>query len=76
MSAVVSLDSLLEPLSRCLDAESARRVIAWRVDSAVQSKIDALAIAWTPKSNSDGVCRPFAAQTPRGITRGERCPPS
>jgi hypothetical protein len=43
MSAVVSLDSLLEPLSRCLDAESARRVIAWRVDSAVQSKIDALA---------------------------------
>lgn len=43
MSAAASLDGLLEPLSRCLDAESARRVIAWRVDSAVQNKIDALA---------------------------------
>jgi hypothetical protein len=38
-----ALDSLLEPLSRCLDAESARRVIELRMDPAVQSRIDALA---------------------------------
>lgn len=37
------LDDLLGPLSRCLDAESARRVIEFRVDSAVQKKVDALA---------------------------------
>jgi hypothetical protein len=43
MSAALVLDGLLGPLSRCLDAESARRVIAFRVDSAVQRKVDALA---------------------------------
>jgi len=37
------LDGLLGPLSRCLDAESARRVIAFRVDADVQGKVDALA---------------------------------
>ena len=37
------LDGLLGPLSRCLDAESARRVIAFRVDAGVQGKVDALA---------------------------------
>jgi hypothetical protein len=38
-----SLDALLDPLSRCLDAESAQRVIDFRVDAAVQERIDTLA---------------------------------
>ncbi len=37
------LDSLLDPLSRCLDAESARRVTEFRIDPAVQSRIETLA---------------------------------
>ncbi len=40
MAAVV--DSLLDPLSRCLDTESARRVIAFRVDPPVQKRIATL----------------------------------
>jgi hypothetical protein len=44
-SAIVSsvLDSFLEPLSRCLDPESARRVLEFRVDPAVQARMDVLA---------------------------------
>ncbi|MFZ0962512.1 MAG: hypothetical protein WAO35_16575 [Terriglobia bacterium] len=38
-----ALDGLLDPLSRCLDTESARRVTQLRVDPAVQSRVDALA---------------------------------
>ena len=38
-----ALDGLLDPLSRCLDAESSRRVIELRVDPVVQARIDALA---------------------------------
>jgi hypothetical protein len=38
-----ALDALLDPLSRCLDAESARRVTNFRIDPAVQSRIDTLA---------------------------------
>ena len=38
-----ALDGLLEPLSRCLDAESSRRVIELRINPAVQSRIDELA---------------------------------
>lgn len=38
-----ALDSLLDPLSRCLDAESARRVSEFRVDPPVQARIDVLA---------------------------------
>jgi len=37
------LDGLLDPLSRCLDAESARRMTEFRIDPAVQSRIDTLA---------------------------------
>jgi hypothetical protein len=37
------LDSLLESLSRCLDAGSARRVAEFRVATNVQDKVDALA---------------------------------
>jgi len=39
----MSLDGLLEPLSRCLDAESARRVIEFRVEPAAQARVDLLA---------------------------------
>lgn len=37
------LDSLLDPFSRCLDAESALRVAEFRVDQGVQMRMDALA---------------------------------
>jgi len=37
------LDGLLEPLGRCLDAESARRVVEFRVSPSVQERIDILA---------------------------------
>lgn len=43
MGAATGLDSLLDPLSRCLDAESARRLVDFRVDPPVQDRIDALA---------------------------------
>jgi len=43
MSAASGLDGLLEPLSRCLDAESARRVVDFQIDAPVQERIDALA---------------------------------
>jgi hypothetical protein len=38
-----ALDGLLDPLSRCLDDESARRVVELRTDPAVQAKVDVLA---------------------------------
>lgn len=37
------LDGFLEPLSRCLDAESARRVSEFRVDPAIQARVELLA---------------------------------
>jgi hypothetical protein len=37
------LDAIFEPLSRCLDAESARRVAEFRVDPGVQARVDVLA---------------------------------
>lgn len=43
MSAAIGLDGLLEPLSRCLDTESARRVIELQVAPPVQERIDTLA---------------------------------
>jgi hypothetical protein len=43
MSAATVLDGLLDPLSRCLDAESARRVVELRVAPPVQERIDTLA---------------------------------
>ncbi len=43
MSVVTVLDEFLEPLSRCLDAESARRVVALHVSEPVQERIDTLA---------------------------------
>jgi hypothetical protein len=43
MSATTVLDGLLDPLGRCLDAESARRVVELRVSPPVQQRIDTLA---------------------------------
>ena len=38
-----ALDNLLEPLSRCLDAESARRLMDFRIDPAVEARVAELA---------------------------------
>jgi hypothetical protein len=43
MSAATGLDGLLEPLSRCLDTESARRVVELQIATPVQERIDTLA---------------------------------
>ena len=43
MSAASGLDGLLDPLSRCLDAESAQRVVDLQVERPVQERIDELA---------------------------------
>lgn len=43
MSTASGLDGLLEPLSRCLDLESAQRVIDFQIDAPVQERIGALA---------------------------------
>ncbi len=43
MSVTTVLDGLLDPLSRCLDAESARRLIELRVAPPIQERIDTLA---------------------------------
>ena len=39
---MAGLDNLLEPLSLCLDAESARRLVAFRIDQPVQARIQML----------------------------------
>ncbi len=41
--AVTTLDGLLEPLIRCLDDESAKRVAEFRIDPRVQTRVDYLA---------------------------------
>ena len=41
--APITPDGLLEPLSRCLDVESARRLLEFRVDPAVQAQLGILA---------------------------------
>jgi hypothetical protein len=42
-TVTTALDGLLDPLSRCLDSESARRLAEFRIDPAVQARIDTLA---------------------------------
>lgn len=42
MGVATGLDGLLDPLSRCLDAESARRLIEFRIDPPVQKRVDKL----------------------------------
>ena len=43
MSAATLLDQFLDPLSRCLDEESARRVVALGVAAPVQERVGILA---------------------------------
>jgi hypothetical protein len=38
-----ALARLLDPFSRCFDAESTQRVVEFRIDDALQSHIDVLA---------------------------------
>jgi hypothetical protein len=42
-TVATTLDGLLGPLSQCLDAESARRIVEFSIAPAVQSRVDALA---------------------------------
>lgn len=43
MGASSALDGLLDPLSRCLDAESARRLVQLRTAEPVRLRIEVLA---------------------------------
>jgi hypothetical protein len=43
MGSVTLLDQFLDPLRRCLDAESASRVLAVGVPASVQERVDILA---------------------------------
>ena len=54
MSAATGLDGLLEPFSRCLDADSARRIAEFQVAPPVQERIDTLAERANEGSLSDG----------------------
>lgn len=45
MSAEIGLDGILEALSRCLDADSARRVVDFKFDEQIQETIHQLAVA-------------------------------
>ena len=42
MNMAAGLDGLLEPLSLCLDAESARRLVAFQIDPQVLARIEVL----------------------------------
>jgi hypothetical protein len=42
-SAMTALDRMLDPLSGCLDAEVARRIVALRIAPDIQARIDELA---------------------------------
>ena len=42
MNMATGLDGLLEPLSLCLDAESARRLVAFEIDPQVLARIEVL----------------------------------
>jgi hypothetical protein len=44
MSDSSALDALLDPLTGCLDTESARRVAEFRIAPSVQQRVAALAI--------------------------------
>ena len=52
--AASALDSLLDPLSHCLDSESARRVTEFRVAAHVQDRVDVLAERANEGVLSDG----------------------
>jgi hypothetical protein len=43
LTGEAALERLLDPLSRCLNPESASRVVALRADPALQARVDLLA---------------------------------
>jgi uncharacterized protein YnzC (UPF0291/DUF896 family) len=43
MDVATGLDQLFEPLSHCLDDESARRIVAFKIDPKIQERVDFLA---------------------------------
>ncbi len=43
LAATSVLDAFLEPLTQCLDEESARRIAEFRIGPAVQARVDVLA---------------------------------
>jgi hypothetical protein len=45
MNAEVGLDDILDPLIRCLDADSARKVVEFQFDDQLQERIDQLGAA-------------------------------
>lgn len=53
MSVATFPDSILDPLIRCLDPESAHRIVNFRVDQPVQEHIDALAERANDETLSD-----------------------
>ncbi len=53
MSAATVIDGFLDPLSRCLDSESACRVLALDVSPSVQERVDTLAEKANEGSLSD-----------------------
>jgi hypothetical protein len=61
MGVGIALDGLLESLSRCLDAESARRIVAMRVAGQVQERIDQLAEEANQGTLSDDDCSEYEA---------------
>jgi hypothetical protein len=42
-STTTVLERMLDPLSDCLNAEAARRIVALRINPAIQARIDELA---------------------------------
>lgn len=42
-AAVTAMDRMLEQLSDCLNAESAQRIVALRIDPEIQSRVEILA---------------------------------
>jgi hypothetical protein len=54
MSTTALLDELLEPLTQCLDKDSARRVADFRIASSVQAGVNALAAQANEGSLTEG----------------------
>ncbi len=53
MNTASGMDSLLDPFSLCLNAESARRVIDFRIDPPVEARIEILG-----ERANDGILTP------------------
>ena len=65
-----ALDRLLDPLSECLTPAMARRIVAFRADSATQARIDELA----EKCAKDGRYEFMFSLLPLVLERGTASP--